>query len=608
MAGKRLRRGLLLLTTLCLLVAIMVAAIPLLISTDFIRERLAAELGSWIGYRVELRASPDISVFPRLNATLNKVVVKDWTDADRKPLMEAEAVSVDLGAWAAMRGKFEFSAIRVIRPQFRDVDFAADFGALVPRFGKLARAMNIARAAIADNPANPDMTRLDDDAVGRLVIVDGLVFSGQTDDPRHQLSSVNLTLVLPTLNGSGQLTANAIWNGENVQLTAQAQRPLLMFAGGTSVIKAEMKGNTGSLAYDGTVNLSGNPYADGAVTFATPSTNRLMQWSGINIGPGAALNAVSVSGRFSGVPSRFKLSDAVVGIDGNASKGVVEFAMVDAVPNVTATLAFGTIDLGSILTAFVPAPKLSIAAQEEIDTLFLHELGLDIRLSAQTARAGALNLSNVAATAQIRGGVAAFDLNDAGLDGGTVQASLRLDGTDESPTGELRLSLRAIPTGGLFGKAPPEPFAINAPGSLSLMLRGPFPSWRGFVDAAGGTFMAKLGAGQVSGFTLANLYASKATETIYPLGSATGGSFNFDRAELKGTVADATLHIEHGSLHTPNFDLSLEGVIAVLDRSLAMIGKVKPTVGEAPLQRPYFIGGSWDNPFVSPVLMPPFAP
>ena len=57
--------------------------------------------------------------------------------------------------------------------------------------------------------------------------------------------------------------------------------------------------------------------------------------------------------------------------------------------------------LPPFLRAFTPLPQSGEEIAEKIDTSFLHQLTLDMRLSSQSATLGPLILSNVAAAARI---------------------------------------------------------------------------------------------------------------------------------------------------------------------------------------------------------------
>ncbi|MDP1092430.1 hypothetical protein Q6316_29750, partial [Klebsiella pneumoniae] len=64
---------------------------------------------------------------------------------------------------------------------------------------------------------------------------------------------------------------------------------------------------------------------------------------------------------------------------------------------------------------------------DAIDTSFADRFNLDLRLSAAHATAGPIQLTDMAGTAQVKNGLAVFDISDAGAFGGNIQASLRFD-------------------------------------------------------------------------------------------------------------------------------------------------------------------------------------
>ena len=96
-------------------------------------------------------------------------------------------------------------------------------------------------------------------------------------------------------------------------------------------------------------------------------------------------------------------------------------------PMVAGTLAFDTLDLRAFLSAFTPLEPSVGSGPGIIDADFASRLNLDLRLSAAQATVGAIALADVAATARVDEGMAAFDISDAAAFGGNIQAGLRFD-------------------------------------------------------------------------------------------------------------------------------------------------------------------------------------
>src|SRR4029453_6204731 len=101
MPSPMVKRGIWAVGTAIVVLALLVALFPLIASTQILRDRIALEMSAWSGYRVSLGAAPEINVFPTFRATLNNVTLSDWRDTQRRPVIEAERVEIDLSALAA---------------------------------------------------------------------------------------------------------------------------------------------------------------------------------------------------------------------------------------------------------------------------------------------------------------------------------------------------------------------------------------------------------------------------------------------------------------------------------------------------------------------------
>ena len=170
--------------------------------------------------------------------------------------------------------------------------------------------------------------------------------------------------------------------------------------------------------------------------------------------------------------------------------------LVRHVPGISGTLAFDQLDLRSFLAAFTPFTPGSGSVPGAIDVAFAEKYNLDIRLSAAKATAGDFSFANVAATAQVKGDLTAFDISDATIFGGTVQAGLRYDRKGDGGNLEMRLLASDIDTAAAAPLARSMRVVPTGKATASLMLRGPGRDWDSFLETAEGSFSASLGSGQ----------------------------------------------------------------------------------------------------------------
>lgn len=598
-----LRIGLFVLTGIFVFLSAFLLTLPLLVSTGPIRAGMARELSNAIGYRIELRGTTEVSVFPVLTATLRNVAISDWKDPQSKPLVVADALSVDLIAAAALKGNMDFSAVRLDGPVV-DVRAMADAVARGGEgFALLKRGIEAARRLIAENPSEPDIASLPSDPLGRISISNGTILLPRDDDEENdRITDVEGELVWLAFDRPASVSLQGQWDGETATAAVEIDEPLLFLAGGLSQVEAGLESSKVTFRYEGEGSAAANPFAQGKVAASTPSLSELLKWSRLGFSFGAGTGPAGFSGQITGTPQKFSLAEAIVDLDGNPAKGAIEFALDEGKPKVSGTLDFETLDLASILTAFVPLPSGS-GLDQPIDTRFIDELDLDMRLSAAAAHAGTLRMSNVAASLQFGGGVASFDVNDSNLYSGKAQAALRIDVRNREPKGEFRLGIESMATGEFsrdIGMIRIEP---QMTGNLSVLARGTAKSWRTMLQSANGTFSYRGGEGLVAGLNWSDFVGRTNSAEVFGLWSVPEGVFAVSRTEFEGKIEYGNLRLTKGNISTPDQEVQLRGIMPYADRSLALFGSVKAAGGDAEAPgRVFFVGGSWYNPYISPVL------
>jgi len=595
------KKGLAALAAVVVLGLLAVFALPWVASTQIVRDRIAHELGLWSGYRVSLGAAPVLDVWPGFKATLENVAFHDWTSRDKPPVLEAERLEITLSPLAALRGNVVFSGMSVHRPLLRlsvpgpVVDLPAS-----PGGGRMVGAFEAARRVVAGNPASPDAGALPDIAFGTVEFFDGRIADATGD----LVTSLRGRIVWPSLNRGARVAATGIWRGENVSVEASAAAPLLLMAGGPSAVAASLKSTLLEASFEGTANFAGEGYFDGPAKLASPSIRRMLEWSRTPIGPGAAIGAMALSARLQGNARRLRLDETAVTLGGNTGRGVLDLSFAEPVPAISGTLAFDKLDLRSFLMAFTPSAPGAGSLDDRIDTAFSEQLSLDLRLSAAAATLGAVPLADIAASTQIKGTLAAFDISDATAFGGEVQAGLRIEGAGADKTVEMRLNANDFDALALARAAGAERLQPQARATVSLMLKGTGSDWNAALGRAEGSVSATLGQGALAGFDLARFRALWEEGGFFPLAEVGGGTLPLRGADFRARIVNGIARIDKADLMLDQQAvLSLAGVVNYLGRALALSGHfavAQPDGSRGDVSTPFFVGGSWDAPFVSP--------
>jgi AsmA protein len=344
-------------------------------------------------------------------------------------------------------------------------------------------------------------------------------------------------------------------------------------------------------------------YLDGQASIASPSLRRTLEWSRTPVSPAAAVGATSITARVQGGANRVRLENAALTLGGSTGRGVLDLSLTESKPAISGTLAFDKLDLRSFLSAFMPIAAGEGSIYEPIDTGFTEQLALDLRLSAANAALGKLALTDVAASAQVKGGLAVFDISDATAFDGTLQAGLRIDAAEEAKTVEMRVMATEIDALALAKAAGAERLLPQGRATISATLKGTGRDWNTAMGNAEGSVTATLGAGALAGMDMAKFRERWAAGGFFALSDVFGGTLPLRGMDFRAKVNGGVARVEKADILLDGKVLKISGIIPYFGRALALSGHVAAVnaegePGEAEL--PFFIGGAWETPFVSP--------
>lgn len=605
MPSRFAKRSLTTLAVLVLASAGFVVALPFIASTQIVRDRIAQEFGNWTGYRVTLGGAPTIDVWPTIRAELPNVVLSGWGAGDAPPVLTSEKVEIDLSALAALRGDIVPVRVHFLRPVLR---VAREDGVLPvlqsPAGGKLRRAVEMAKVALGDDAANPNRADLPSESFGVIEFVQASIV--EAADGAELLSDVSGILEWPNLNNRLDLSATGTMNNEVIRLEGMIEDPLLLFAGGSAEISLAVESAPLTMSFDGFADIEQPIFIDGQTQFSTPSLRKLLEWTGSSIESTATVGNTSLSGRLRGEVQSIKIEDAEIVVGQSPGMGVIEVALGGEVPSVSGTLAFENLDLVSFLSALAILPASPNRPANILGGGPFRQFDLDLRLSAESASAGAAELTGVAAAVQITDRLATFDISDASGFGGNISTGIRVDRESGRETGEFRLLANGIDSGALAAAAGFERMIPQARGKISVILNGPLVRPEAFFRTASGSIAATFDTGTIADLDLQAFMKRAATGGFFALDEVTGGTLAFERAELKATVANGVASIEKAEARTAEQVISLAGIIPYVGRSLALSGGITQSgeETETSADTTFFVGGSWDAPFISAVLPP----
>ncbi|MGU3574536.1 AsmA family protein [Brucellaceae bacterium C25G] len=616
------------------------AALPYFVSTDAIRIRVAQELSSWTGYTVELRQAPQLQFFPTLRASLNDVVLSDYSDANSKTVMSVERIDVELSIFDALLGHISFYETQLVRPVFNlgepVINLQHVLDGLSKSDGRLGVAIRAAKDLLSDQKSDATTRQQISQPFGRIVVRDGtLTFRKFGSEVDEVVNNINATLNWPQTTQTASFKGNARWKNEVTEFDISAPNPLQLFAGATSTINASITSKPLELSFNGKANISDDYMFEGALNAKTPDLSRTMYWLGANAAPGSArVGALTLSSTLSATAQKISLNELVLDNENNPAKGVIELIRQNPRPSINGTLAFQHLNFRGLISAFIPLPekpnnsvffdfeRQQVDKRDIINTDFMQLADVDLRLSATTASAGPLGMNNVAAAVQVRDGRALFDIGDAKAFKGNVAASLQIQRDLQGTNAELRFNGTDIDSTDFTKVFGLSGGFISARGNISLIMKAPLTKWSKLTDNADGEISINFGSGKLQGFDIESFIKNASSQRFFALERQENASMDFKRLELQAGLADGVATLNTAKMETDSGTLSLAGIVPFLDRSLALSGTLTLPVKEADNtgttnnteteqapEKPapvisFFVGGSWDRPFISPINTP----
>ncbi len=413
------------------------------------------------------------------------------------------------------------------------------------------------------------------------------------------------------LNGQANASAAGTWRGEQFRVDVASTNPLLLLGGAPAPLTANLTSVPANLAFDGTASLGPNSFVDGQMSFSAPSVRKMLEWSETGVLHGSAIGAVAMESRVMGDAQRLRFEDAEITLDGKPARGALDLQLSGKRPMVSGTLAFDTLDLRAFLSAFTPLDPSVGSGPGIIDADFASRLNLDLRLSAAQATVGVFELADVAATARVDEGLAAFDISDAEAFGGNIQAGLRFDrkAGDTHAVGaavEMRLLASDVDGGAFAAAAGMTRLAPIGRGTVSVILKGDGSSWNSLLSDASGSFSASFGEGALSGIDIEGLLARSKEGAAFTLDDVVKDASPIDALELKANIAGGVATIEKAEVRSPQHRIALTGSAPLGADGLNLSGKAEPPeqsaagVADPVAPTSFLIGGPWSQPVVTP--------
>ncbi|WP_321342705.1 AsmA-like C-terminal region-containing protein [Breoghania sp.] len=585
-----MKRWLLLASLAVLLVAAFFAALPLLVSTEIAKDRIAAVLSDWLGADVAVEGRPHVTFTSGLS-----VVLPDVRAANRNQEMSAhfEAVEAEIKWLPLLTGDIELSRFLLRKPQ------------IIAEAASSAFAVSTLRRDPAQWPFATNELRIEDGSF--LILHDGLPDGRENE----RVTAINGTLTWPGAQGEAALSASFTWHGEAMEVRAGLSDTAVLVG---TVQKASLNLSLTStplrVNFEGVLLGPSSLQANGKASLTMPNLRRALGWVGRDPGEGATLGPFSAEFQARANASGLVMEQATLELDGNVGTGLIALDWRKARPSVQATLDFEKLDLSGYISEWLRAETLSQDGNIVVPVDDMAAADIDVQLSARQVRIGAARIGRTATSFLLKGGNVAFDISEAVLYGGTLAARLSANVERVGPMAPDAASLPPVKTVSVTGDLSLRDIDLGALPLDDNRIRTTSGIARGNINLmASGLDLDALAASAkgkfelaVNGLTLSRVDIARAIETFTMQGHAapggqqdareTGpqtpapaadgetppaapdtGRTRLDTLELAAGIEDGIARFTKVSATSKELEISAQGRASLPDRTIALTGE-----------------------------------
>ena len=599
---KKLLIGLGVLVALLVVAAI---ALPFLVPVSVVRERIVAGVKDATGREIAI-GDMSVSVLPSLAVEAKDVRFANAPGAAEPNMATLKSLKAGLKLLPLLSGEVAIDRFVLVEPTIRlEVDKQGkanwDFA------GKAVPAAET--RAGAGGAGAPQQLRL-----GEARIENGTVsyFDARTG-ARQELTKLDLTVDLPSLDDPLKAKGEADWRGQTVAVTLDVARPRALAEGGSSELSVAVDSKPLKLDFAGQATAATPFKLAGAVDLDAPSVRELAAWAAQPIElAGDGLGPLKIKGQVGLEGAKASFSKAEIALDAIRAKGELLVDGGQAKPFVHGRLEVERLDLNPYLPPEQPAGAAPADGQKgggsgggggwseaPIDLSGLKALNADFTLAVGAIQYRKIQIGKGTVALLLKEGRLTATLAELALYGGAGQGRLVLDGGGATPAVDATMRLTGVQIEPLLTDAA-EFSRLSGTGATELQVSGRGKSQKAIVEALNGKGAIEFRDGAIAGVNLA--------EMVRNIGSAftQRGAQKTDFSEVTATyvIQNGVLTNRDLQMKSPLLRIEGAGTANLGQRTLdyrvtpKAVASLKGQGGRedlAGVMVPVVIQGPWDN-------------
>ena len=582
-----MKRFMMMLAVLMLILAGIVASLPLFVSSSTVRTYILEHLEGLTGREVTFRGDPGVSFNPFLGIEIRDLIISDpMANEGDPPLLDASKVQAQLEIIPALFGQIKISQYLLVRPRLNLKVYTDGNSNWHFKKGKLHVAFKETKENLQEENSNTTITA----ELGTFLIDDGTVsyedtITGQTEN----ITSINGTILWPTTNQQAIFNSTAIWRGEIVASQFELSKPLKLMAGGESEASISFESAPAAIEFTGSANMLSNLFVKGDLELNTPSLRRFSEFFVTDFTDFYLPGTIDLSGKIEATGDAMRLTDAQMSIAGHNANGVISLGW-DEIDNasIDGTLAFDTIDLSTFIE------ENSETIEQLTSPGETKGIKVDLRVSANSIDVGFLELSQVAAAVNVAGDNWTFDVGDSQTLGGNLIARIGERQEEDGPLVLMEVTAMDVDAASVSELFPERLIGMTGKGNFNASLRS--KNFAGLLGVSGlnGSLTAGLENGSITGIDIPLLLSGNNDN---PIGADLGDKTEFENARFNFFLNNGIASISQSSIDNQQSKIQMIGRVDLRQGNLAL--RAQEVTDGAPEPERLFIGGTLKAPLVS---------
>jgi len=504
---KKLLIGLAVVVVLVIAAAI---AVPFLIPLDTYKGKIVALVKSETGRDLKIDGPVHFSLFPSVALEANDVSLSNPPGAASPNMVQLKTLDVELKLLPLLHGGLEISQFKLVQPAIAlEVDKQGRPSWAFSTPAPAGAAPQAARPATPPPAANSSGgASFSAISLGDVSIVDGQAsYLDQRTGEKKQLTGINMTLSLPSLEQPFTAKGSAVWDGEKATLSLQIDKPGALQSGGASPVAITFAAKPLNFAFKGDATGATLAKLSGGIDLSIPSVRGLAKWVGVAFdAPGTGFGQMTLSGKIDKQADKIAFSNAVIALDAIKATGALNLDTGGAKPILSGRLDVDKLDVNPYLPpetkgggtassggaapgGSAPAPaagaKSAGWSDAPIDLSPLKLANADFNLSANAILYRKIQVGRSALALHLKDGRFEADLTQMALYQGKGQGKFTADGSGAAPAIAMSFDLSGVAIQAL-AKDAADFDKLSGTGTVVIDVTGRGKSQREIVGNLGG--------------------------------------------------------------------------------------------------------------------------